>query len=170
MLHRARSHRRVHRRADGTPPQPSRALSPCAHPAFRHLVWCLRQQRLSAPLCPLCRAIPSAHTCGPPVGSSLWKLEKFDLLKERVLSTTKNLMLSCLEGTKQLVATMIEMELVRISTDHPDFQMKKSAVGMLIATNSNEQVRTAPADESPGPGHILPQHARWTMPCARSSL
>eukprot|EP00941_MAST-03F_sp_MAST-3F-sp1_P005520 g5520.t1 len=70
-------------------------------------------------------------------------MSRFEKLRERVIGVTKALIGSCLADTKELVRTLIKMEQVRINTDHPDFEMYKSSIGVLIAQDSDKHQRKA---------------------------
>ena len=70
-------------------------------------------------------------------------MKRFSVLAERVHFVAKDLICQYLQETQQLVKTLIDMELVRISTDHPDFNENRTTVQMVIANQSVTDQRDA---------------------------
>ena len=58
---------------------------------------------------------------------------RFSGLHIRIQESARSLLTRCLEPTKELVHTLIQMETARINTSHPDFLGSRSAVSGLIS-------------------------------------
>jgi len=71
-------------------------------------------------------------------------MKRYNGLAEEVHAVAKDLICQYLSETQTLVKTLIDMELVRISTDHPDFSENRSTVQMVIANMSaqDQEVET----------------------------
>jgi len=65
---------------------------------------------------------------------ALPELKRFGLLRQRIVESSRDLLARCLTPTRDLVGTLVEMELCRVNTNHPDFAGKRSAVGALMAS------------------------------------
>lgn len=88
------------------------------------------------------------------------EMQRFPRLAQAVHDTARSLLHSCMDPTMKMVDTLIEMEVVRINTNHPDFIGNRTAVNQLMAEvaqdsrrrqdgNFSEEYEEAPLPHAP---------------------
>jgi replication fork clamp-binding protein CrfC len=73
-------------------------------------------------------------------GVSNADLARFSRLRAKIVVVVKTIVQRNLRGTKDLVNTLLDMEMTQVNTDHPDFVGSRRSLGELIAKVSGQIV------------------------------
>eukprot|EP01029_Cantina_marsupialis_P003781 TRINITY_DN13809_c0_g1_i1.p1 TRINITY_DN13809_c0_g1~~TRINITY_DN13809_c0_g1_i1.p1 ORF type:complete len:806 (-),score=292.97 TRINITY_DN13809_c0_g1_i1:149-2539(-) len=96
--------------------------------------------------------ITLARDCDTPT------LERFTVLRERIIEAVSVLLKRTQEPACDIVRTIIQMELVRINTQHPAFIGKQESVNKVVGAVKKEyEARFAPPEPEPGVEPVDPE-------------